>query len=87
MPLINASDECCFWMTDGHILRNLKHLAQALKESTDEAFKYHVNAEKNDFAKWVDEVLRDQKLAKEIQKIKTRQAMLKRVEKRLKDYA
>lgn len=82
--LVNAPDECCFWTCDGRVLHNLHDLHHALEEMSDESFCYHVTKEKNDFAKWVREVLQDSQLAKQISRIKTRKACLKKVEARLK---
>lgn len=86
LSLVEAPDEQCFWVQDGKILRNLDDLQKALKEMSDETFRYHVNQEKNDFAKWVEEVLQDTILAKQLRQVKTCKAMLKRVQKRIEKY-
>jgi hypothetical protein len=82
--LINADDANLFWVNGNGALRNLKELADSLSGMSDETFVYHVNAEKNDFANWIKEVLLDSKLAADLKKTKTRTAMLKKVEARLK---
>lgn len=86
LTLVNAPDDKCFWTHDGRILRNLENLYQVLGEMSNEAFSYHVNPEKNDFAKWIEEVLGDRVLAKQLRKVKTKRATLKRIEQRLKKY-
>ena len=55
-----------FWMNDGKILKKLSDLEAALKEMSDNTFHYHVNSEKNDFYKWVGEVIGDDRLAREL---------------------
>lgn len=86
LSLVQAPDEQCFWVQDGKILRNLRDLQKALEEMSNETFCYHVDKEKNNFAQWVEEVLQDITLAKQMGRIKTRKAMLKKVQKRLEKY-
>ena len=86
LSLVNAPDEKCFWVRDGQILRNLVDLERALKKMTDKIFAYHINKEKKDFLKWVDELLGDKKLAKALKKVMSRKSFLRVVNKRLKDY-
>lgn len=86
LTLINAPDEKCFWVKDGKVLRNLRDLRDALKEMDDKTYQYHANKEKNDFAKWVREVLLDSTLANQLEKVRTRKGALKKVEDRLKKY-
>ncbi|MCG2695406.1 hypothetical protein L6248_00515 [Candidatus Parcubacteria bacterium] len=83
--LINASDEYCFWTNDNRALRNLEDLVQALKEMNDDVFCHHANKEKNDFANWIKDVLKDIELARAVKRLKTRQTMIKKIENRLKE--
>ena len=69
--------EKCFWVWNGPILKDLPELARALDVVSDEQFYYHVNAHKNDFAKWVEEVLGQKTLAKKLRAAKTRAAVRK----------
>lgn len=62
--LVCASGEKCFWTTDGKILHDLNELKDALSYMTENVFAYHVTKEKNDFADWVGDVLRDKDCAK-----------------------
>jgi hypothetical protein len=82
--LINADDSNLFWVNGNGALRNLKELAESLSSMSDETYAYHVNAEKNDFASWVQDVLADKKLSAELKKSKNRAAAVKKVEARLK---
>ncbi len=79
-----AAPEQCFWTCNGAILKDLKELKDTLKRMDKNTFVYHVNKEKNDFSKWVEEVLGDAELAKKIAKDKILTAMLKDVETHLK---
>lgn len=59
--LSDCRPDRAFWTCHGKIIRNIQELADAIESMNDWAFKYHVNADnrKNDFAKWVEEVLED----------------------------
>lgn len=68
--LVCANDNECFWTNDGKILKDLNELSNALKNMSDAVFAYHVTKEKNDFAEWVDSVLRDAACAADLRKSK-----------------
>jgi hypothetical protein len=55
-----------FFSKDGCILGNLPQLAECLAHMNDDSFGYHVTPEKNDFSRWIGEVVGDDKLAKDI---------------------
>ena len=46
-------------------------------------FTYHVNKEKNDFKNWVSDVVGDKKLANDIDKPKSKEHILNKVNKRI----
>jgi len=41
----------------------MKELETALNTMTDETYSFHANTEKNDFTNWVQDVIKDEKLA------------------------
>lgn len=84
--LIRAKESECFWTTDGHILRDLSQLEQALKAMNAKVFSHHVQAGKNDFADWVEYILEDVSCAQELRKTKTLAQTHKVVVKHLKTY-
>ena len=57
-----------FWFTNGTIARNIYELVNAVVACDSKTFEYHLNKEKNDFYRWVLEVLGDDVLAKAIKK-------------------
>jgi len=83
--LSDVDSQKAFWLYGGKVLRNLNDLSDALKSMTEETFKYHVNKEKNDFANWINDVICDIDLAKDLRKLKTREVISKVVEKRVSD--
>lgn len=86
LELVQADENSSFWVNNGPILKNIKDLIDALKGMSEEMFAYHVSAEKNDFAAWAENVLKDNVLARNLAKSKTLKAAVKAVENRLKKY-
>jgi hypothetical protein len=70
-PLVLASNEKSFWVTNGAVLNSLLALRDALDEMEKEVYSYHVSKEHNDFANWVDIVLCDQECAAELKRAHT----------------
>jgi hypothetical protein len=79
-----VSPERAFWVNNGHVLNTLAELSGELKIIGQETFEHHVNKEKNDFENWIRNVVGDLKLAKDISKIKTSKAALKKVDARIR---
>lgn len=82
--LSDVCPENCFWVNNGPILKNLSELLSTLKSISDETFRHHANPQKNDFAKWIDEVIGDKKLAKDIAKSRNKKSLIKKVDFRVK---
>lgn len=83
MYLCDAAPEQCFWVNNGPVLKNLEELANALPEISDDTYKHHVNEEKNDFSRWVNDVIGDQKLANDLLSSRNKDSALKKVRNRL----
>lgn len=66
--LRHVPDEKRFYCHDGRILNNIYDLKSALEEMHADTYSHHVTDEKNDFARWVKEVLLDDKLSNELAK-------------------
>lgn len=81
--LSDAPAEHCFWVSDGHILKNLSELAGSLSQMDDGTYSYHANKEKNDFSKWVGDTIGDKKLANDLMSSKTRDSAVKKLNSRL----
>ena len=81
--LCDCAPEQCFWLSNGAILKNLDDFANVLPEMSDEAYGYHVSRDKNDFQKWVADVIGDKKLAGELSSAKNKYSALKKVRSRL----
>jgi hypothetical protein len=68
--LVCAEGETCFWTVSGEILADLQELRDLLARISPDVYAYHVSAEKNDFANWVETVLADPELAADLRKAK-----------------
>jgi hypothetical protein len=84
--LSDCRPDKAFWTCNGTIARNIYELVNAVRALNADAFKYHVNDDnnKNDFAKWIDEVLEDRILAKQLDRIRDKDKYLGVIEKRIK---
>ena len=60
--------EKTFWVCDGRGLKSMQDLQEALVEMAEETFSYHCNGDKSDFSAWVNDVLGDEKLARDLSK-------------------
>jgi hypothetical protein len=68
----DVSDDKRFWCHDGKTIKNVKELRKALTDMSDETFHYHLREGRNDFSKWIKEVVGDEKLANELSKVRSR---------------
>lgn len=81
--LCDVAPEQCFWVNNGPILKNMEELANALESMNDDAYSYHTDKDKNDFSKWVSEIVGDQKLANDLLSSRNKESALKKVKARL----
>jgi len=57
---------------DGRVIKNLDELGAALREMSEETFRYHVTIDRNDFSKWVEDVIGDRELSTALKNSSTR---------------
>lgn len=73
-----APPDQCFWVNEGPVVKDVAELRQALREMTEEQFRYHaMDRGVNDFAKWMDEVLGHCMCAAKVAKAKTRESAVR----------
>ena len=82
--VISIEPDKYFWVCDGQVLKNLEQLNKSLEKMSNEVFGYHVNEMKNDFAKWVEDVWGDKKLALDLKRAKSAQTAAQKVKARIK---
>jgi hypothetical protein len=58
-----------FHFRDGNSAASLNDLKAKIESMSYQEFYHHVNAQKNDFAAWIRHVLRDERLADDLQKV------------------
>ena len=83
--LANVPAEHAFLCHDGKVFTDMKELTEGLAAMSDETFSYHANPEKNDFANWVRDIIKDEKLARDLMNSSDREQAAKRVAERV-DY-
>lgn len=81
--LSDVSGDRVFWCCDGSTIRSMRELEKALKKMRDETFSTHSNDEKKDFSNWVNDVIGDDKLARDLAKAKDKQQAAKCVSARI----
>ena len=81
--LCNAASEHCFWVNNGPILKNVEELADALESISEDIYNYHANQDKNDFSKWISEVIGDSKLANDLLSSKNKSSAVNKIRARL----
>jgi hypothetical protein len=64
--LADVPDAKRFWCNDGKIIKNIQELGMSLSNMSDGTYRYHRGGGKNDFSKWVREVIGDAELAEEL---------------------
>ena len=73
-----------FYAKNGAVLKNLGELLEFLRTVDEGTFSHHVNSEKNDFANWTQNALKEPKVAKKMYGVKTKDGLYKFVEKSLR---
>ena len=60
-----------FLCQDGRVLTKMAELEDALRNMKEETFRHHANEGKNDFSRWVADVIGDEKLSRDLVKSTT----------------
>ena len=68
--LSDAPADKCFWLHSGKMIANLSQLVEALGTMDSSEFERHVTPHKNDFANWINDVLKDKELSDKIRVLK-----------------
>jgi hypothetical protein len=79
----DVPDDKRFWCHDGKNIKNLRELRKALIDMSDETFHHHSGEGRNDFSKWIREVVGDDKLAEDLSKTKSRMLASQAVAQRI----
>lgn len=82
--LSDVKPEQCFWVHNGPVVRNLYELEKAMEQMNDEIFRHHVYNSRNDFANWVRDIIKDEELADDMLKVKSKDKTLKKIKDRIK---
>jgi len=85
MSLRDVPPENEFVLIGGKRIKNIVELGRELKQMSEEAFAYHVNEHKNDFAIWIQACVKDDALATLARMTKNRERMSAIVERRIQE--
>ena len=80
---MRAHDDQAFLLVSGEELYTLNDLSEAINLIDPETFHAHVNADKNDFANWVEGVFGLSELAQQLRERPTPLRMMVSIEKYL----
>lgn len=73
--VLGACDpKVAFYLCTGRYVTTLHQLAMSVSVLSPQAFAYHVSAQKNDFAKWAQDVFGDDELARRLEKTREKDA-------------
>lgn len=72
-----------FWCSDGSVFRNISELSAAFKKMSKGAFSSHVSKDKNDFAKWIYDVIGDTKLSGSLRNVTSKSDTEKKIKARI----
>jgi len=81
---LKISPEHYFYLKDGQVIKDLEDLLFALETMSDDVFSHHVNAERNDFANWIKDVIKNKDLAREIVWLKDKASIIDMIKKSMK---
>jgi len=76
----HVTKEGCLKLPDGTLVRTKKDLIHALKTMKEDVFRLYVTRENNEFAVWVKDAFKSRKLARQIRKADTQEAMIRVLE-------
>jgi hypothetical protein len=81
--LSDVPEQYVFRCHNGSILHNMKELEKELKTINAEDYGFHANVEKNDFATWVQDIIKDETLSKNLRKTANQQQAAAIVSRRI----
>lgn len=85
-PLVYATNEQSFWVSNGEVLNSLVALRDAFALMDEAIYQHHAKPEQNDFAIWVNDVLCDNNCAMSLVTAKTPKSAHTVVVRHLKSY-
>jgi hypothetical protein len=72
-----------FWFHMHLMAKNLEEFAAGMGEISDEVFAYHYSGQKNDFAGWIQEVVGDSVLARQMRAVSNKEEAAKALRERV----
>lgn len=87
--LSDCPPDKAFWACNGTVCRNISELISNIEGMNEYVFSYHVNDDnnKNDFALWIRNVLKDRILAERLYAIREKDRYVDVIKERVKELA
>jgi hypothetical protein len=82
--LRQVPDDQALWLCNNATVQSMVELSEMLEYLDDATFRYHVQRSQNDFAQWIRHIVGDRDLAREIARVKTKETLARKVDKRLR---
>ncbi|MFT4308589.1 MAG: DUF5752 family protein [Candidatus Woesearchaeota archaeon] len=82
--LRQVPDDQALWLCNNATVQSMIELAETLECLDDATFRYHVQRSQNDFAQWIRHTVGDRDLAREISRVKTKETLARKIDKRLR---
>lgn len=81
-----VADDRAFYVSHGPKISSVEELAIALENGniSDESFGYHISNNNNDFVNWINGVYQNEKLAKALKRVKSKETFLKKLKEEMK---
>ena len=83
--LLDVAPSNFFILSHGVKIKNLVELAESLRTISDKVFEHHVNSYKNDFSNWIRDVIKDNELADNISKARSKNEIIDLIEKKISE--
>jgi len=83
IALSDVEPKYYFRAKDGTAVKNLIELAEAIERMDQSTFDHHVSDGRNDFASWVNDIIGDSELSKQIKPLKNKEKIIEKIEDRV----
>ena len=67
--LKSVDESRAFYLQNGKKLTSLLEFAKELERMDDNLFRNHVNSDRNDFSKWIEDVFGERKLSRRLNEV------------------
>jgi tetrahydromethanopterin S-methyltransferase subunit B len=81
----DVKPEHYFRAKDGTVIKSLTGLAEALELMDQQTFDHHIHDGRNDFAAWVNDIIGDAELSRQIRHLKEKKDIIEKIASRVSE--